>query len=218
MTQKASNNRNGLSFDIEEWFHILNLDTTPPHERWDSLHQTVVPNTERLLAVLEEARARATFFVLGWVARRYPELVRSIHAAGHEIACHGDMHELCYQQGPVRFEEDLKRAQSSLEDLIGTAIMGYRAPGFSILAETPWAFDVIQKRGFLYDSSVFPAHRQHGGVPSAPLHPYEIPLSDGRSLAEFPMSVAQIGPLRIAFAGGGYLRLAPYPLIRAGLR
>lgn len=208
---------NGLSFDIEEWFHLLNLKTTPPPERWNALHATVVANTERLLTVLAEANVKATFFVLGWVARQYPELVRGIHHAGHEIGCHGDMHELCYEQGPVRFEEDLRRARNSLEDLVGTPVLGYRAPGFSILSDTSWAFEVIRKLGFAYDSSVFPAPRQHGGFPGAPLHPYSIPLPDGDSLAEFPMTVTRLGPFKIAFAGGGYLRLFPYPLIRAGI-
>lgn len=210
--------RNGLSIDVEEWWHILNLPTSPAPESWDGLPATVEPNTERLLAILDEGGARATFFVLGWVARRHPDLVRRIHAAGHEVACHGDMHELCYEQGEVAFEADLRAARATLEDLVGAPVLGYRAPGFSILDTTPWAFEVIHRVGFRYDSSIFPAPRQHGGITEAPRDPYEIELSDGRRLVEFPMTVAQWGPLRVAFAGGGYLRLFPYRLVRAGIR
>ena len=209
---------NGLSFDIEEWFHILNLPTMPRPDQWESLPQTVVSNTERLLEILEEQNVRATFFILGWIARRHPALVKKIHATGHEVACHGDMHDLCYEQGPDRFEEDLRRARDSLSDLLGIPILGYRAPGFSILAETPWAFDIIDRLGFVYDSSIFPASRQHGGDAGAPLHPYCIELPNGRTLAEFPMTVAALGPFRLAIAGGGYLRLFPYPVVRWGIR
>ncbi|MFP6580025.1 MAG: XrtA system polysaccharide deacetylase [Myxococcota bacterium] len=210
--------RNGLSFDIEEWFHILNLPTSPAPDSWSSLRVTVVRNTDRLLEILEANSVHATFFVLGWIARQHPLLVRRIADAGHEIACHGDMHELCYEQGPLRFEEDLRRARGSLGDLVGAPIEGYRAPGFSILAETPWAFEAIARQGFVYDSSIFPAQRQHGGDTGAPVHPHAISLSDGSQLAEFPMTVAGWGPLRFAVAGGGYLRLLPYPMVRWGIR
>jgi len=210
--------RNGLSIDVEEWWHILNLPSSPPPERWSALPATVEANTHHLLQILAEAGTRATFFVLGWVARQYPALVRSIHDGGHEVACHGDMHELCYEQGAAVFETDLRRARSTLEDVIGAAVLGYRAPGFSILATTPWAFEVIQRVGFLYDSSIFPAPRQHGGISEAPRDPFTMKLASGAELVEFPMTVAQWGRLRIAYAGGGYLRLFPYALIRAGIR
>ncbi|MGH0034427.1 MAG: XrtA system polysaccharide deacetylase [Myxococcota bacterium] len=210
--------RNGLSIDVEEWWHILNLPSSPPPERWDDLKATVEPSTRRLLDLLAEGGARATFFVLGWVARRHPDLVRQIHAEGHEIACHGDMHELCYEQGEAAFEADLRAAREVLEDLVGAPVLGYRAPGFSILDSTPWAFEVIHRVGFRYDSSIFPAPRQHGGMAEARREPYSMRLASGAELAEFPMTVAQLGRARIAFAGGGYLRLFPYPLIRSGIR
>ena len=210
--------RNALSIDVEEWFHILNLPSTPEPSKWLELPRTVESNTQRLLEILDATKTRATCFVLGWVARNYPALVKQIHAAGHEVACHGDMHELCFEQGQERFENDLVRAKQQLEDLTGSAVRGYRAPGFSIVESTPWAFEVISRVGFRYDSSVFPAKRLHGGDPGAPLEPYSIALQDGSSLAEFPMTVAELGPLRLAFAGGGYLRLFPYGLIRRGIR
>ncbi len=214
----ASAPRNALSIDVEEWFHILNLPTTPEPARWNELTPTVEPNTERLLEILADTGVRATFFVLGWVARRYPELVRRIAADAHEVACHGDMHELCFEQGESRFEQDLRRAKAALEDVIGGEVAGYRAPGFSITSETPWAFEVIGRVGFRYDSSIFPARRIHGGAPGAPREPYSISLKAGTSLAEFPITVGELGPLRIAFAGGGYLRLFPYPIVRRGIR
>jgi polysaccharide deacetylase family protein (PEP-CTERM system associated) len=217
-TVQQSAARNGLSIDVEEWFHILNLPSSPPPAQWDELTATVERNTQRLLEILAESGSRATFFVLGWVARRYPELVGSIKSAGHEIACHGDMHELCFEQGETRFEQDLVRAKAALEDLTGEAVLGFRAPGFSIVESTPWAFEVIARVGFRYDSSIFPARRLHGGAPSAPREPYSIQLDSGETLAEFPMTVAEIGPLRLAFAGGGYLRLFPYELVKRGIR
>jgi polysaccharide deacetylase family protein (PEP-CTERM system associated) len=221
MSQSAAVQRpvhNGLSIDVEEWFHILNLPTSPPPDTWSQLDATVESNTHQLLEILAESQSRATFFVLGWVARHYPELVRRIHAAGHEVACHGDMHELCFEQGETRFEQDLQRAKALLEDIVAEPVVGYRAPGFSIVETTPWAFDVIARVGFRYDSSIFPARRQHGGAPTAPREPYAIDVSDGTRLAEFPMTVAEVGPLRVAFAGGGYLRLFPYGLVRRGIR
>ena len=209
---------NALSVDVEEWFHILNLPSTPPPSRWSELDPTVDANTQRLLEILETSGTRATFFVLGWVAKQHPELVSRIHAAGHEIACHGDMHELCFEQGETRFEEDLRRAKRTLEEIVEEPVLGYRAPGFSIVESTPWAFDVIERLGFRYDSSIFPARRIHGGAPGAAREPHRIELGDGRKLAEFPMTVAEFGGLRVAFAGGGYLRLFPYRLVRRGIR
>ena len=209
---------NGLSFDVEEWFHILDLPQSPSPESWDGLPKTVERNTQRLLEILQENGTQATFFVLGWVARRYPELVRSIFAAGHEVASHGDMHCLVYEQGETAFEEDLRRARGTLGDLTGVAPAGYRAPGFSIGSGTPWAFEAIARTGFEYDSSLFPAHRGHGGDPGGERQPHRISLASGRHLLEFPMSVVSFGPLRIPFSGGGYLRLFPYAFLRWATR
>jgi polysaccharide deacetylase family protein (PEP-CTERM system associated) len=128
------------------------------------------------------------------------------------------MHELCYEQGEQRFEEDLRRARASLEDVIDAPILGYRAPGFSILDDMPWAFEVIHRVGFLYDSSIFPAPRQHGGAPGASPYPHQILLENGEALVEFPMTISEWGLRRMAFSGGGYLRLYPYPWVRRGLR
>lgn len=208
---------NGLSIDVEEWFHVLDVPGAPQPMAWDALPRTVERNTHRILDILEDSHAHATFFVLGWVADRYGNLVREISRRGHEVACHGDRHRLVFQQGRSGLEQDLRRARGLLQELSGAPVVGYRAPGFSIGPRAPWAFEVIREVGFLYDSSLFPARRMHGGAPLAPQAPHTIALENGLVLAEFPSSVVQVGPIRIPFAGGGYLRLLPYALIRWGL-
>jgi polysaccharide deacetylase family protein (PEP-CTERM system associated) len=208
---------NGLSIDVEEWFHVLDVPGAPQPVGWDALPRTVERNTHRILDILEDSHAHATFFVLGWVADRYGNLVREIARRGHEVASHGDRHRLVFQQGRAGFEQDLRRARGLLQDLSGAPVIGYRAPGFSIGPRAPWAFEVIREVGFLYDSSLFPARRMHGGAPLAPQAPHTIPLENGLVLVEFPSSVVQVGPLRIPFAGGGYLRLLPYEFVRWGL-
>lgn len=208
---------NGLSIDVEEWFHVLDVPGSPQPVSWDALPRTVERNTHRVLDILEDSQAHGTFFVLGWVADRYGNLVREISRRGHEVACHGDRHRLVFQQGRAGFEQDLRRARGALQDLAQTPVIGYRAPGFSIGPRAPWAFEVIRDVGFRYDSSLFPARRMHGGAPHARQEPHEIPLENGLPLVEFPSSVVRVGPLRVPFAGGGYLRLLPYPFVRWGL-
>ena len=197
---------NGLSIDVEEWFHVLDVPGSAQPVAWDALPRTVERNTHRILDILEDSHAHATFFVLGWVADRYGNLVREIARRGHEVACHGDRHRLVFQQGRAGLEQDLRRARGLLQDLSGAPVIGYRAPGFSIGPRAPWAFEVIRDVGFLYDSSLFPARRMHGGAPLAPQAPHAIPLENGQTLVEFPSSVVQVGPVRVPFAGGGYLR------------
>lgn len=209
---------NGLSIDVEEWFHVLDVPGAPQPVQWDALPRTVERNTHRILDILDDSHAKATFFVLGWVADRYENLVREISKRGHEVACHGDRHRLVFQHGRAGLEQDLRRARGALQDLSGSPVIGYRAPGFSIGPRAPWAFEVIRNVGFLYDSSLFPARRMHGGAPLAPQEPHDIPLENGQRLVEFPSSVVEVGPLRVPFAGGGYLRLFPYEFIRWGIR
>ncbi|MCC6643001.1 MAG: DUF3473 domain-containing protein [Deltaproteobacteria bacterium] len=208
---------NGLSIDVEEWFHVLDVPGSPQPVSWGSLPRTVERNTHKILDILEDSQVHATFFVLGWVADRHANLVREISRRGHEVACHGDRHRLVFQQGRSGFEQDLRRAHDLLQDLAQMPVIGYRAPGFSIGPRAPWAFEVIREVGFRYDSSLFPARRMHGGAPKARQEPHELPLENGLSLVEFPSSVVRVGPLRVPFAGGGYLRLLPYEFIRWGL-
>ena len=208
---------NGLSIDVEEWFHVLDVPGAPQPVSWDALPRTVERNTMKILDILEDSHAHGTFFVLGWVADRYGQLVREIARRGHEVACHGDRHRLVFQQGRAGLEQDLRRARGLLQDLSGAPVIGYRAPGFSIGPRAPWAFDVIREVGFLYDSSLFPARRMHGGAPGSPQRPHAMKLENGLTLVEFPSSVVRVGPVHVAFAGGGYLRLLPYEFIRWGL-
>jgi len=200
---------NLFSIDLEDWFHILDHEATPKLEQWGEQESRVAANSQRLLEELERADVRCTFFVLGWIAEHHPELVRRIADAGHEIASHGYAHDLVYQQTPVAFRDDIRRANDAIEAASGQRPLGYRAPGFSIRADSQWALDVLVEEGFEYDSSVFPAPRAHGGLPGAKVLPTILP----NGLREFPVSTVDAGQRRFAYLGGGYLRLFPTPLI-----
>jgi polysaccharide deacetylase family protein (PEP-CTERM system associated) len=202
-----------FSVDVEDWFHILALPTAPDIAQWETLPSCVERNFRRLLDVFAEHDARVTCFFLGWVAERYPALVREASAAGHEVASHGYAHVLTYQMTPAAFHEDVHRTKALLEEITGRAVKGYRSPGFSATADTPWFFDELARAGYRYDSSVFPAARQHGGMSGAQLAPHEVATENG-ALVEFPITIASVlgGPM--CFFGGGYLRLFPYALIR----
>jgi polysaccharide deacetylase family protein (PEP-CTERM system associated) len=206
-----------LTVDVEEWFHVLDVGG-PTETAWASLPSRVEGSFRRLLELLAARGTRATCFFLGWVGERYPGLVREAAAAGHEIASHGYAHRLVYEMTPAAFREDAVRARRVLEDAAGTEVAGFRAPGFSVTARTPWFFEELAAAGYRYDSSVFPAARGHGGLPGAPCAPYEVPLSGGRTVMEFPVTVARWGPGRLCLFGGGYLRLFPYWMIRSAAR
>lgn len=211
------NQRNGMksifSIDVEDWYHILDLPSTPDLEKWDSLPSVVERNFLKLLDVLAEKNIRVTCFFLDWVARKFPQLVREASARGHEIASHGFAHRLVYAMTPDEFEQDLALSKSILEDIAGKPVLGYRTSGFSVTEETPWFFEKIVQAGYTYDSSVFPAPRGHGGMKSDHLGPYVIETKSGK-LLEFPITVTKIAGRALCFFGGGYLRLAPYPVIR----
>jgi len=202
---------NALSFDIEDWFQVENLKGAIAAGSWDSCDLRVVNNTRKILDLLKRHQTRATFFILGWVAERCPELVREIAAAGHEIASHGYGHDLVYTQTPEEFRRDLRRSKEILEGLTGTAVRGYRAPSFSINPETPWALDVLVDEGFTYDSSVFPTsfHDRYGFSGSS-LSPFRF----ANGLIEVPLSTVRLGGKNIPAAGGGYFRLFPYLFFR----
>jgi polysaccharide deacetylase family protein (PEP-CTERM system associated) len=204
---------NIFSVDVEDWFHILNLDGGPGPDEWAGLESRVVNAHGRLLDAFDEAGATVTCFFLGWVAEHCPELVKETHRRGHEIASHGHYHQLVFDQRREEFAADIKRSKTVLEDLIGEPVLGYRAPGFSITASTPWALEEIAAAGYLYDSSIFPADHGHGGVLDAQLEPHLIKTPAG-TLVEFPITVAPVFGQRVCFFGGGYLRLFPYVLIR----
>ena len=202
---------NGLSFDIEDWFQVENLRAAIQRSDWDRMPLRVEASTRRILALLAETDTRATFFILGWVAERLPHLVRDIAAAGHEIACHGYGHELVYRLTPQAFHDDLRRAKTLLEDVSGQAVLGYRAPSFSITRESTWALDVLLDLGFKYDSSVFPisGHDRYGFAECG-----TTPFLWPNGLLEIPLAVYKLRGVGLPVAGGGYFRLFPYQYFR----
>jgi polysaccharide deacetylase family protein (PEP-CTERM system associated) len=208
---------NILSIDVEDWFHVLDSPAAPKIGQWSELSLRAEASMEKILMMLEETGTKATFFWLGWMAQRMPGLVRGCQDAGHEIASHGYAHVLAYEVGRDAFAEDVTKAKAILEDITGEVIRGFRAPGFGITDEAPWAFDVIKSAGHEYDSSVFPASRGHGGIGGAPVGLYSIETDSGL-LPEVPMSVVEVMGKRFSVFGGGYLRLAPRRLIEWGVK
>jgi len=176
----------------------------------------VVANTERLLETFESARVTATFFFLGWVAERYPELVRSVCAAGHEIASHGYQHQLVYSLTPAAFREDVRSSKCLLEDLCGLPVRGYRAPSFSITADSLWALDILIEEGYEYDASIFPVRHDRYGIADSPRHAHLLSRPAG-VLTEMPGSTVRIAGVNVPIAGGGYFRLLPYEWARWGI-
>jgi polysaccharide deacetylase family protein (PEP-CTERM system associated) len=206
---------NALTVDVEDYFHVTAFTNDVDRAHWGSLESRVERNTARLLELFARHKARATFFVLGWVAERYPHIVRDLQAAGHEIACHGLTHQLIYKQSPALFREETIRAKGLLEDQAGTAVIGYRAATYSIVRQSMWALDILEELGFLYDSSIFPVHHDLYGVPEAPRGQHRV--ASGR-LLEVPLTTVTVAGQRLPCAGGGYFRLLPYGVFRWALR
>lgn len=202
-----------FSVDVEDWFHILDLPTTPDFERWGSLPSHVERNFRDLLDIISEKNRRVTCFFLGWIAEKFPHLLREAAARGHEIASHGYSHQLVYNMSPEAFLEDIRKSKRIIEDAVGRAVLGYRSPGFSVTEATPWFFAKVAEAGYRYDSSVFPAPRNHGGLRSRQYAPYVV-HSDAGSVVEFPITVTEVLGRPMCFFGGGYLRLFPYRLTR----
>jgi polysaccharide deacetylase family protein (PEP-CTERM system associated) len=214
----APHQPNAFTVDVEDYFHVAALSSAISRDSWNSRELRVEANVDRLLHRLAEQEVRGTFFVLGWLAERCPSLVRRIASAGHEIACHGYSHRLVYTQTVREFREETVRAKTVLEDTLGHAVLGYRAASFSITRASLWALDELIDLGFGYDSSVFPIHHDLYGLPGATPEPHRILAPSGRSIAEFPMSTASFFGLHVPVSGGGYFRILPYWLTRAGLR
>lgn len=202
-----------FSIDVEDWFHILDLPSTPDVTEWEALPSCVEQNFLKLLEIFEQHGTRVTCFFLGWVGERFPDLVREAVKHGHEIASHGYAHRLTYQMTPKAFYHDAVRSKEILEDISGRAVWGYRSAGFSVTHETEWFFDKLIEAGYIYDSSVFPASRGHGGMAGGNRSPYWIERPSGK-LFEFPVTVAEVFGKPLCFFGGGYLRLFPYSVIR----
>ncbi len=206
---------NAMTVDVEDWFQVQAFAGTIPRDDWDSLPRRVEANTERFLQMFADAGVTATFFTLGWVADRHAGLVRRIVAGGHELASHGYAHRLAHEQSEAEFREDVGRARKLLEDVGGVAVSGYRAPTFSINTRNPWAFGVLAEEGYAYSSSTFPIRHDLYGIPDAPRVPHRV--ADGR-LLEIPMTTVRLAGRNLPCSGGGYFRLLPYGLFRAGMR
>lgn len=209
--------RHSLSFDIEEHFQVSAFESPMRRRHWEQFESRVEVNTERLLGLLAKNGVRATFFILGWVAERYPSLVRRIASGGHEIASHGYGHELITGQTPVAFREDIRKAKGILEHILSQPILGYRAPSFSITKDTMWAPQILVEEGYIYDSSIFPVLHDRYGLPSANPEVHQLLTSSGL-LWEVPPSTVKYMGVRLPVAGGGYFRLYPYAILRALLR
>lgn len=203
-----------LTFDIEDWFHLLDVKSTATEAEWCNFEPRIHANVERLLEMTVRHGHKATFFCLGWVAERYPEIIRSIDSLGFEVASHSHMHQLVYQQSPQKFREDLRRSIFVLEDIIGKKIKTYRAPGFSFIKANPWAFEALIEIGIERDSSIFPAARGHGGYEDFGQAQPAILNCAGGTLKEFPISLGRLLGKDIVFSGGGYFRLLPYQIIQ----
>jgi polysaccharide deacetylase family protein (PEP-CTERM system associated) len=206
-----------LTIDLEEWFHLLDHDATRTEAKWGTYEVRIHENTERLLRILEETGSSATFFVIGWIARTYPDLVRRI-AEKYPVGTHTENHQLLWQQTPEQFREDLRSSVRRLEDITGRKVDAFRAPGFSIRPSESWAFEILAEEGITVDSSIFPAHASHGGWPGFPSESPALIQGNGFTIKEFPMSLEHFAGRSFVFAGGGYFRLCPYPLLRRWTR
>jgi polysaccharide deacetylase family protein (PEP-CTERM system associated) len=205
---------NALTVDVEDYFQVSAMAPHIARDSWDAQPCRVERNVQRLLALFAQHRAQATFFTLGWIAERYPQLVRDIVAGGHELASHGYGHLRASEQSPADFTQDVQRAKALLEDIGGQAVRGYRAPSFSIGHGNPWAFDVLLEAGYRYSSSVYPVQHDHYGMPDAPRFPY----AARPGLIEIPITTTRVMGRNLPAGGGGYFRLAPYRLSRWALR
>ena len=215
---RESHLENGLSVDVEDYYQVEAFADRIRPEMWSQFPPRVVDNTQRVLKVLQESGAKATFFVLGCVAQEHPSLVREILADGHEVGCHSHMHRRVSTMTPDQFREDLRRARATIEDAGGVRVIGYRAPTFSIVGKSLWAIEILAEEGFSYDSSVFPVLHDSYGMPDAPRFPYRWVCRDGKSLYEIPPMTIRLLGRNLPVAGGGYLRILPMWYTRWALR
>ncbi|MBK1696044.1 XrtA system polysaccharide deacetylase [Rhodovibrio salinarum] len=215
-TALAGPRAHAMSVDVEEHFQVSAMAPVVKRTDWDRHPSRVAANTRRVLELFDRHGVRATFFTLGWVAARHPNLVRDIVAAGHELASHGSLHQRVHTLSPAEFRADVGDSKRLLEDVAGVAVTGYRAPSFSIDARTPWAHEVLRAEGYRYSSSVFPLSTDHYGMPEAPRFAYR-PFDDDGFL-EIPLTTAEVAGRRVPCAGGGYFRLLPVGLSTRAMR
>ncbi len=210
----TSSKMNILTFDIEEWFHILDNESTKTEREWVNYDVRIHQNIERIFKILEKSNISASFFVMGWMAEKFPEVIKEIVARGYEIGSHTHLHQLVYSQSPAQFKSDVEKSIKTLEDISGKNVRLFRAPGFSITVENKWAFEVLHELGIEIDCSVFPASRSHGGFSSFGAPKPSIIKYNGVELKELPINYTSILSKPVIFSGGGYFRLFPYPLIK----
>ena len=196
-----------MSIDVEDYFHVAAFETTIDRESWSGLPCRVERNVSRILEMFSEESVRSTFFCLAWVAERFPGLIREIVAGGHELASHGCDHVPIFRQSPDEFRADAARSKAVLEEIGGVRVKGYRAPSFSIISMTRWAFDIIEDCGYTYSSSVYPIRHDYYGFPDAPRFNF---VPAGTNLLECPQTTLQLAGLRLPCGGGGYFRILPY--------
>jgi len=208
---------NAMTIDVEDYFHASAFAGIVTSSSWSSCESRVCRNTERILDLLERADVRATFFVLGWVAERFPTLIQRIRNHGHELASHSYDHGLVYDKTPDDFRDDLRRAKTAIESAAGVAIRGYRAPSYSITKRSLWALDVLVSEGYAYDSSIYPIHHDRYGIPTWNRHIHRVQRAEG-GLWELPGSTVRHIGTNFPVGGGGYFRLLPYWWTRNGIR
>jgi polysaccharide deacetylase family protein (PEP-CTERM system associated) len=214
---RAASPSNALTVDVEDYFHASAFSEIVPRESWDRQPSRVEQSTRKVLELLAEFDLHATFFILGWVAERYPCLVREIQAAGHDLGCHSYAHQLTYRLSPNEFRDDTRRALAAIEDAAGAAVHAYRAPTFSITNRSLWALGILLELGFTIDSSIFPTRNHLYGIPNTPRQPFRIRIQ-GSDLMEFPLPALKLAGWGMPVTGGTYLRLLPYGLQLLGLK
>ena len=207
---------NAMSVDVEDYFQVSAFAGHIDRDDWERMPRRVERNTDRVLALFGDHGVRATFFVLGWVAERHPDLVRRIVAGGHELASHGYAHRRIGEQSPESFRDDVRRARLLLEDVSGVEVRGYRAPSFSVGTETLWAFEVLAEEGYRYSTSIYPIHHDHYGLPDAPR--FQFRAGGGHGIREIPVTTLRLFGRNLPCGGGGYFRLLPYGLSRWAMR
>ena len=206
-----------FTVDVEEYFQVSALEPYVPRASWEQTPSRLALGTRALLELLAERNVRGTFFTLGWVAKHHPSIVGEIVAGGHEIASHGWGHERITTLSPDQFRASVRDSKAALEDIAGTAVIGYRAPSFSIVRGREWALDILVEEGYRYDSSLFPVRRPGYGFAGGERFPHELKTASG-GLEEFPPATIRSGPAVLPAGGGAYLRLFPYALVRAGFK
>jgi polysaccharide deacetylase family protein (PEP-CTERM system associated) len=214
MTATQNTITHAMTVDVEDYFHVAAFNKVINPDEWEKWPCRVEANTHKLLQLFADSNIKITFFILGWVAERYPDLVKTIHEQGHEIASHGYSHQLIYKQNKNVFREETTKSKRILEDLAQVPVIGYRAASYSITRKSLWALDTLAELGFTWDSSIFPTRHDNYGIPGSPEEPYKIITTNGKILTEFPLTTAKVFGQSVPAAGGGYFRQYPYALSR----